>query len=166
MFSLSCLLAQNGLLPTRGSFMLDFVVVAMFVVLAVMSYSIGLARFRQQFQLHKQIQLILGIVLLVTIVAFEIDLRFITKNWRELAEPSPYFASGWVDRLLWLHLFFAIPTPLLWTWVIVLALRKFDRPPKPNDYSSRHRLLARIAALLMVGTAVTGWAFYVVAFVL
>lgn len=160
------LLAQNGFLPTRGSFMLDFVVVAMFAVLAIMSISIGLARFRQQYQLHKLIQLVLGIVLLVTIVAFEVDLRFITKNWRELAEPSPYLANGWVDRLLWLHLCFAIPTPLLWAWVIVQAMRKFDCPPKPNAYSPRHKLLARIAALLMIATAFTGWAFYAVAFVM
>ena len=161
-----CLLAQNGFLPTRGSFMLDFVVIAMFAVLAIMSFSIGLARFRHQYQLHKVIQLVLGIVLLVTIVAFEVDLRFITKNWRELAEPSPYFANGWVDRLLWVHLCFAIPTPLLWAWVIIQALRKFESPPKPNAYSAQHKLLARIAALLMTATAITGWAFYAVAFVL
>lgn len=158
------ILAQNGFLPTRGSFMLDFVVVAMLLVLAIMSFSIGLARFKQQYRLHKQIQILLAVVLLVTIVAFEVDLRLITKNWRELAEPSPYFPVG-VDVSLWIHLAFAIPTPFVWGWVIVQALRRFERDPKPNDYSSRHRLLGRIAAILMAGTAITGWIFYWLAFV-
>lgn len=160
------LFAQNGFLPTRGSFMLDFVVVAMFAVLAIMVVSIGLVRYRQLYQLHKLIQIVLAAVLLVTIVAFEVDLRLITKNWRELAEPSKYFASGWVDRSLWIHLAFAIPTPLLWAWVIIHGLNRFDSPPRPNEYSSQHKLLARIAAGFMFGTAITGWIFYVLAFVL
>lgn len=160
------LLAQQGFLPTRGSFMLDFVVLAMFGVLAIMTVSIGLVRFRQMYQLHKQIQITLAVVLLITIVAFEVDLRLITKDWRQLAQPSAYFESGAVDISLWIHLVFAIPTPFVWGFVIVQAIRRFPSPVKPNEYSARHKIWARIAAFFMFATAITGWIFYTLAFVL
>lgn len=153
-----------GFLPTRGSFMLDFVVVAMTLVIPLMAFSIILAR-RGQRHLHRAIQIVMALVLLVAVAAFEIDLRLITKNWRELAEPSPYYESGWVDRWLWIHLAFAVPTPLWWGWVIFGALRKFPRDLKGSEHVAVHRRRGWIAAVLMTGTAVTGWIFYGVAFV-
>jgi cytochrome b subunit of formate dehydrogenase len=66
---------------------------------------------------------------------------------------------------LWVHLFFAIPTAVLWIFVIVQALRKFDDPPLPNAYSAQHKFWGWIAAIEMTLTAVTGWAFYYLAFV-
>jgi hypothetical protein len=72
---------------------------------------------------------------------------------------------GWVDRALWVHLVFAIPTPLVWIYVIVGALRGFPRQPGPNAYSRIHRRNGWIAAVLMVMTALTGWTFYWMAFV-
>ncbi len=160
------LIAQtmHGFLPTRATFMLDFVFVAMFAVLPVLAFSIRLVK-RRRYELHKRIQITLAVVLLVAVTAFEIDLNYITKDWRPLAEPSPYFASGWVDYSLWIHLVFAVPTPLLWTFVIVQALRKFPRPVGPNEYSRRHARWAWLATTWMVLTAVTGWIFYYLAFV-
>lgn len=161
---MNSLLAQHGFLPTRGSVMLDFVFVAMFAVVPLMGFGIWLAK-RRQYEWHMRVQLTLAIVLLVAVAAFEIDLNFITKNWRPLAEPSPYYASGWVDRSLWLHLSFAVPTPLLWVFVIVQALRRFPRPVAPSPYSAQHLLWARLAAIGMTLTAVTGWLFYYLAFI-
>ena len=154
----------NGFLPTRGSFMLDFVFAAMFLVVAVMGVSIYLVRYRRAYQLHKILQIALGVILLGAVTAFEIDMRFFT-NWRTLAEPSPYYASGWVIASLWIHLAFAIPTPFLWAYVIVQALRKFPSPPIPAAHSRQHILWARWSAAGMLLTAVTGWIFYWLAFV-
>ncbi|MCC9605311.1 DUF420 domain-containing protein [Blastopirellula sp. JC732] len=159
------LIAQNyGFLPTRGSVMLDFVFLAMFAVIVIMGISIALVRFRRMYNLHKWLQITLGVVLLLAVVAFEVDMRFFT-NWRELAEPSPYYASGTVDWSLYIHLAFAIPTPLLWIYVIVMAVRKFPAPVMPNSYSNSHKFWARIAAIGMTMTAVTGWIFYYLGFV-
>jgi len=162
----------NGFLPgSRGSIMLDVVFLAMFVVLPVMAVSIYLVKYRKMFALHKLIQIVLGVVLLIAVGLFEIDMQFITNEWELRADPSPYFdmAHKWTcvaGISLLIHLFFAIPTALLWIYVIVNAIRKFPNPPLPGEYSSHHRFWARLAAFEMVMTAVTGWVFYTLAFIL
>ena len=160
----------HGFLPTRGSVMLDFVFLALFAVIPVLAWSIWLVKFRKPCQTHKcewhkRIQLTLAVILLVAVVAFEIDMRFITRDWRGLADASPYYASKIVDYSLWVHLCFAVPTPLLWIFVIVRALKKFPKPAAPCEYSSRHIVWGRIAAGAMLMTAVTGWLFYWLAFI-
>ncbi len=164
----------DGFLGTRGSLMLDVVFVAMFLVLVVMGYSIWLVRDRRQFELHKRIQLALGIVLLIALVAFEIDMQLLTE-WETRAAASPYFpddyqAAGakWASVVgvsLIVHLLFAVPTAFLWVVVIVGALRRFPRPAAPSGYSGRHVFWARLAAAGMVLTSLTGWVFYWLAFV-
>jgi putative membrane protein len=156
---------SHGFLPSRGSFMLDVVFLAMFAVLPVLAYSIYLVKQRRAYALHKRIQITLAAVLLVTVTAFEVDLNFVTKDWRPLAEPSRFYDAGWVDRCLWVHLAFAVPTPLLWVFVIVQGLRYFPNPPQPNAYSRRHARWAWLATVSMFFTAVTGWLFYWMAFV-
>ncbi len=160
-------LVGSGFLPARGSWMLDLVVLAMVLVVVVLSWSLYVVRYQQNYQLHKRIQLTLGIVLLIAVTAFEIDMRFIT-DWRSLAEPSPYFSrEGW--SLAWgallIHLACALPTTLLWIAVIVAALRHFPSPPSPSPHSVTHRRWGKIAAIGMYATAVTGWIFYYLAFV-
>ena len=144
--------------------MLDFVSVVMVLVVLVLGYSIFQVRIKKNRLLHRKMQVATAIVLAIAIVAFEIDVRFLT-DWRKLAEPSPYYASGWVQKALVLHLCFAIPTPLVWVTVIVLALRRFRAGFEQSNYNRIHRISGRIAAALMLGTAVTGWFFYYVAFV-
>lgn len=159
----------DGFLGTRGSLMLDVVFLAMFLIVPAMGVSIYLVKFRRKFDLHKKVQLTLGTVLLVAVVAFEIDMQLLTE-WELRAEPSPYFtaAAKWscpVGISLLVHLFFAVPTGVLWVFVIVQALRKFPKPAAPNEYSAKHIFWARLAAFEMLMTAVTGWVFYVLAFV-
>ena len=157
----------HGFLPTRGSFMLDFVVVGMFAILPLLGFSIYLVRYRKEFQWHKRLQIALASILLVTVVAFEVDLRFLT-DWKALAEPSPYYQpDSWnpVWYSLIVHLGFAIPTPLLWIYVTVQALRHFPNPVAPNAHSKQHRFWARLAAIGMLMTGTTGTVFYYLAFV-
>jgi len=155
-----------GFLGTRGSLMLDVVFAAMFLIVPLLGLSIYLVK-QRKYNLHKWLQIAMGVVLLLAVVAFEIDMRFFT-DWESLAVGSPYYASGtW--NLVWyslvIHLCFAIPTPLVWVVVIVQALRKFPRPPLPNAHSHDHRRWGWIAVILMTLTAVTGWVFYYLAFV-
>ena len=159
----------DGFLGTRASLMLDVVFLAMFVVIPVMIFSIVLARYRQQWKTHKYVQASLGAVLLLAVVAFEIDMQFLTM-WELRAEPSPYFAEAakWscpAGIALLIHLSMAIPTALLWVYVISMAARTFPKPPVPGPYSPNHKLWGRLAAFGMTMTAVTGWVFYYMAFV-
>jgi len=159
----------DGFLGTRASLMVDVVAVAMVLVLPLLGASIYLVQYRRAYPLHKRIQLVLGAVLLVAVIAFEIDIQYFSR-WRVRAAASPYYSQDWlsgaVNWSIYVHLVFAVSTALLWVFVIVQALRKIPNPPGPCQYSRRHRFWARLAAADMVATAVTGWIFYVVAFVL
>jgi hypothetical protein len=157
----------DGFLGTRGSIMLDVVFLAMFAVVPVLLFSVYLAKVKGRFAAHKTIQLALGIVLLLAVAAFEVDLQLVT-DWRLRAQPSPYFrVNEWnaVLTSLVVHLAFAVPTLFLWIFVIVQALRKFPAPPRPNAYSPSHKKVAWAATVGMIGTALTGWVFYWMAFV-
>lgn len=147
--------------------MLDVVFTAMFLVIPWMAVSIYLVRYRKMYDLHKWMQIVMGAVLLLAVVAFEVDMRFFT-DWEKLAEGSPYYTAGTWD-LVWIsltiHLCFAVPTPFIWIFVIVRAVRQFPSPALPNKHSTQHILWARVAAIMMTLTAVTGWAFYYLAFV-
>lgn len=160
----------NGFLGSRAALMTDVVFLAMFVIVPVMVWSIQLVRrgpTEANLVLHKRVQTILGVVLLVAVVAFEIDVRFIS-DWEERAEASPYYQKD-VWSVVWtalsIHLFFAVPTLVLWIVVIVRAYRNFDAVPRPNAHSRAHRFWARLAAIGMTMTAITGWIFYYLAFV-
>jgi len=153
----------DGILPNRGSLMLDVVFIAMMAVLPVLALSVVAVRYQNKYSLHRWIQIATAVVLLFAIVAFEIDLRFFA-DWRSAASQSAYYDSGWVDRLLWFHLLFAIPTPFVWAWVIWGA-RKFGRNPRPGSHSKSHRFWGKTAAAFLLMTSITGWMFYVAAFV-
>jgi uncharacterized membrane protein YozB (DUF420 family) len=161
----------DGFLGTRASLMLDLVVVAMAVVLPVLGASIALVKYRRQYALHKRIQLTLGAVLLVTVIAFETDMRI--NGWRGRAAASPYWpaagdttgATNWVGWALGVHIFFAATTTLLWAVVIARALKHFPHPPAPAAHSAWHRRWGKLAAIDMLLTALTGWLFYWLAFV-
>ncbi len=157
----------DGFLGTRATLMLDFVVVAMFAVLPVLGWSIYLVKYRAKYALHKRIQLTLGLVLLVTVLLFEADMR--VNGWRDRALASPYIGHDgsldWVTTALGIHLCFAVTTSALWAVVIAQALRYFPTPPAPNAHSRWHRRYAKLAAIDLLMTAVTGWIFYWLAFV-
>lgn len=143
--------------------MLDFVTLVMFLVIMALGFSVYQVRCNR-YGLHKRIQLGTALALFGALIAFEIDMRFIT-DWRALAEASPFYASGTVDWCLAIHLVFAIPTPVVWAVVIWMALRQFKDGFDASGDRKMHRLLGRIAALMMLMTAITGWVFYYVAFV-
>jgi putative membrane protein len=158
----------SGFLPGRASFMLDVVVVAMFFVLLALAWSVYAVKVRKMYRGHKVMQITLSSSLLIVLVLFETDVHYLS-NWMERADASPYFdaltRSGLVVYALWIHLFFAITTFILWFLTIVRAFRRFPSPPRPNQHSREHARWGKIAAIDMILTTVTGWIFYWLAFV-
>jgi hypothetical protein len=156
----------DGFLPgSRATIMLDVVFVAMFAVVLALAVSIWLVKFRRRYDLHKRIQLTLGVVLVVAIAAFEVDMQFVS-GWRARATPVGMDdVPETVLRALYIHLCFAVPTAVLWVIVIARALRNFPRPAAPAPHSRSHVAWGKAAAVGIVGTAVTGWIFYWLAFV-
>ena len=153
-----------GFLPfsDRSFFMMDFVCLAMFLVLPAIAFGLYMARFKRSYEFHKKWQLSLAIILLVTVVFFELEVRL--SDWQEAAKLSPFYENFLYPTLI-IHLIFAITTVILWGVCILGALRRFNNPPKPGIYSKSHKLLGRMSAIGMLGTAITGWTFYYIAFV-
>jgi len=157
----------DGFLGTRASFMLDVVFLAMLAIVPILCWSVYLVRYRRNYALHKKVQLVTGLVLLLAVVAFEVDVRFLS-DWEVRAELSPYYqVEGWstVWTALSIHLLFAVPTPLIWAAVIIRALKQFPRPPEPAAHGQSHRRWGYLAVVGMILTAITGWIFYYLAFV-
>ena len=154
----------DGFLGTRASLMLDLVVVAMVAVVVVMGWSIREVKQRRKFTLHKRVQITLAVLLAIAIAAFEVEIR--QFGWEDRASGElGGSASGSVWTALYVHLFFAITTVLLWPIVIVMAIRRFPVPPEPGRHSLFHRRWARLAAWDMLLTSISGWIFYWLAFV-
>jgi hypothetical protein len=154
----------DGFLGTRAPLILDVVALCMFVFVLVLMWSIYQVKIRRRFHVHKWTQITLGVVLLVIVILFEIDIRL--HGWEDRAakqiggEPPDI-----VVRALYIHLVFAISSVILWPITIFLAVRNFGEPPAPGPHSRIHIPLARTAAADMVLTAITGWVFYWLAFV-
>ena len=160
----------DGFLGTRASIGMDVVLVGLIALLPVMAWSIAAVR-QGHYALHKRLQLFIVAALLTAIVVFEIDVRLVS-DWKLRAAGGPPWAEAanvWWPRsvlvALAIHLVFAISTLVLWAWVVWEAIARFPVPPAPGGHGPRHRRMARLAALDLVATAVTGTIFYWLAFV-
>jgi len=160
---------SDGFLGYKTSFMLDVVVCALVAVVPALLYSIYIVKYKYRYALHKKLQLFLAAVLLLTVLAFEIDLQIVHGGWENIVAkrdiPLTPEEFSFVRSLLWIHLVFAITTPLLWGVTIAYALKRFPSPPLPGDHSSLHKKLAWASTIDLTLTSVTGLIFYYFAFV-
>jgi hypothetical protein len=154
----------DGFLGTRATLMLDVLCLAMLGVVLVLGWSVYQVKVHRRYRVHKWTQVTLGAILLVVVILFEIDIRL--HGWeRRAAVDAGGRPADVVWYALYVHLVFAVTSILLWPITIFLALRNFPNPPAPGPHSRIHVPLARLSALDMVMTAVTGWIFYWMAFV-
>ena len=154
----------DGILGTRASLVLDLLFLAMFGVVLVLGWSVYQVKYRRRYELHKWVQVVLGAALLTAVVIFEIDIQL--HGWEDRAAGA---IDGRVPGVVWaalyVHLVFAVTSVILWPVVIIRALKNFPNPPRPAEHSRFHVRWARIAAVDMLLTAITGWTFYWLAFV-
>jgi len=142
--------------------MMDTVACLLLIIVPLLSWSLVRAKVRRDWAGHKRIQLGLSVVLVIVQTLFEVEVR--THDWRLEARSSPYYDT-WLFPLLWVHVAVAATTALVWTGTLWTALRRFPRPPRPGRFSVVHRRLGWTAASCMYLTAVTGWAFFWMAFI-
>ncbi|HUQ71358.1 MAG TPA: DUF420 domain-containing protein [Planctomycetaceae bacterium] len=159
---------RDGFLGNRASFMLDFVVVALALVVPILLFSLYAVKVRRQYALHRNLQLLLGVVLLIAVTAFEIDLHLVQGGWENVvAKQQPPLTSeqiAHVRLLLRIHLVFATTTPVLWATTIFLALRHMPNPPQPCAHSRLHKTLGWLSTVDLTLTSITGVVFYYGAF--
>ena len=150
--------------------MLDVVVCALILVVPVICWSLYLVKVRRNFELHAKVQTLLTIVLLLVVVAFEVDMR-LHGGWEKILNKDPAVprvvgaALAQVRTMLWVHLVFAVSTPVLWGVTLGLAWRRFGHPRAPGPHSALHKTLGWAATLDLVMTSLTGLGFYWMAFV-
>ena len=162
---------EHGFLGYDASFMLDFVVTALVAIVPVQLFSVYLVKYRHAFLLHRNLQIFLGITLLVAVTAFEVDMQWVHGGWKNIVNKNPEsprltgetFAQ--VQMLLRIHLVFAISTPVLWAVTMGLALKRFPSPPVPGCHSKLHKTLGWLSVIDIVATSLTGLWFYYAAFI-
>lgn len=150
-----------GFLGTKAPFMMDLVVLALFAIIPVLIYSIKLAKTGQYIK-HKSIQIALAIILLISVILFEIEIR-IAGGIYQLIDIAPSERLLF-DIVLYTHLFFAITTPLIWGFVIFSAIKNFDGKSFPARYANKHRLWGKIATIDLILTSLTGFLVYYLGF--
>lgn len=159
----------DGFLGNDASFMLDVVVCALLLVVPLLVYSLYLAKIRRQFLQHRNLQVTLGILLLITVAAFEIDMHLIHDGWEGIVKRrNPVLTAtelAFVRQVLQVHLVFAVSTPFLWATTLGLALMRMPSPPAPCDHSRLHKKLGWLSAVDITLTSITGLAFYYYAFI-
>ena len=162
---------KDGFLGFRTSFMLDFVVCALVIVVPLLLYSLWLVKSKRAYSAHKRMQLALGVILLLAVTAFEVDLHVVHGGWDNIVRKSYPEETALAEKVaevkpyLYTHLLFAGTTPFLWAATIVLALKRFGSPPEPGPHSRLHKTLGWLSTIDITLTAVTGLLFYYIAFV-
>jgi uncharacterized membrane protein YozB (DUF420 family) len=159
---------SDGFLGYKASLMLDVVVCALVVVVPTLLFSLYTVKLRRNYKLHKTLQIALGVVLLAAVGLFEIDMRLhggITGILAKRTRPLSPAERASFDRLLAVHLFFAVSTVILWATTLTLALRRMPVPPAPCAHSSLHKRLGWLSAADITMTSVTGLLVYYYGFV-
>ncbi|MEY3172728.1 MAG: hypothetical protein RLZZ436_641 [Planctomycetota bacterium] len=150
--------------------MLDFVVCALVLIVPLLLYSLWLVKFRRNYMTHKRLQITLGLILLVAVSAFEIDVQMVHGGWEQIIarqDLTPELLQAKISSVrpwLLVHLVFAISTPFLWAATIALALLKFGRDARPGRHSRLHKTLGWLSTIDITLTSVTGLLFYYQAF--
>ena len=162
---------SNGFLGYPTTFMLDFVVCALAVVVPLLLWSLWLVKFRRRYVAHKRLQIALGIILVLAVTAFEVDVQMVHGGWENIVAKQQLSLDALTAKIssvrpyLLVHLGFAVTTPLLWIVTITLALRGFKNTPTPGTHSRIHKTLGWASTIDITMTSVTGLLFYYVAFV-
>jgi putative membrane protein len=159
---------SDGFLGYNATLMLDVVVCALVVVVPTLLFSLFAVKIRRNYRLHKALQITLGVVLLVVVGLFEIDMRIHGGIDGILARRSRLLSQADRDSfyvLLGVHLFFAVSTVVLWATTLALALKRMPDPPGPCEHSRLHKRLGWLSAVDITLTSVTGLMVYYYGFV-
>ena len=153
----------DGFLGYKSSFMLDVVALSLLIVVPLLVWSLYLVKVMRRYVAHRRLQTLLGLVLLVAVSAFEIDMRMqggidgiLAKRTVPLTPDQRSFFNG----LLAVHLVFAISTVLLWGLTLILAWKRMPEPLAPSPHSRLHKRLGWLSAIDITLTAITGLMVY------
>lgn len=152
-------------LGARCDVLMDIVVISMAVILPLLWYSIKKVKHDRDFSTHKKIQVIMFLVLFFVVLLFEYDMKQ-NGGIFEMVKGSSFEDTFFLNFTIYFHTALSILTSLTWILLIIFSLIKFDRNPRPNAFSKRHKFWGRIGVWGMYLTSITGIILYIFGFML
>ena len=154
----------QGFLGTNADLLMDIVLVSFALILPALVFSWRIAR-KKNYSGHKKTQLVLGGGLAFVVVLFEADLS-LSGGIFELTKASSYAGTAVLKAWIYGHTVVAILTSISWLVLTIWSLRRFDKPPRPSDFSKTHRRLGISGMLLMMATGLSAFPLYYYGFYL
>lgn len=143
-----------GFLGTRADILVDVVTLSFIIILPILIVSWWLARKKKDYGNHRRIQLYLGIALGVVVAIFEYDLSQ-SGGIFEMTKGSIYEGTAILNWTIYIHTIFAVAATVIWAGLIIASLIKFGKPPRPNDFSGKHRFFGRLGMFVMIMAGIT-----------
>jgi hypothetical protein len=154
-----------SMVGARCDVLMDIVVISMVIILPLLWYSMKKVKHEHNYSLHKRIQLIMFLVLFFVVILFEYDMKQHGGIFA-MVQGSSYENTFFLNFMIYFHTFLSITTSIIWIVLIILSLKRFDNPPKPNAFSKTHKLWGKIGMWDMALTCITGLILYIFGFVL
>ena len=151
-----------GFLGTRGDILMDIVVLSFLVILPVLVISWRFAR-AGEYRRHRGIQVSLAVVLAIVVALFEADLK-LSGGIFALTSQSSYAGTNLLNGLIYGHMLVAVGSALVWVPLVIISLRKFPKPPVPNEFGPTHRILGTLGMLLMMASGLSALQLYYLGF--
>ncbi len=152
----------SGLFGTRASISFDIAYVLLLAMIPVLTWSLELLFLKKKYSLHKQVMLLLTIAFAVATGLFFFD--FLSNGWKHRAAATVEDIPAITYMTLTIHLVFWAVTAGIWIVLLIQSLRKFPKPPEPNDFGPYYVFWLILLALQFFLTTLTGWEFYMLAF--
>ncbi len=152
-------------LGARCDVLMDIVVISMAIILPLLWYSIKKVKQDRAFATHKKIQIIMFLVLFFVVLLFEYDMKQHGGIF-EMVKGSSFENTFFLNFTIYFHTLLSILTSLTWILLIIFSLIKFDRNPKPNSFSKRHKFWGKMGVWGMYLTSITGIMLYIFGFML
>ncbi len=156
---MGCIMIAEGFLGTRADIIIDVVMTVSGFLPAIMMYTFYLAA-KGKHQLHKNLQLVILLLVTILVVALEVDVR--SGDLQAAGALSAYHDTIVLRVLFIIHLIFATTTFIGWIWLVIKSAKIY-----PKHFGSfNHKKWGKILFIDVVLTVVTGWMMYIMVFAL
>ncbi len=147
----------QGFLGTRADIIIDVVMTVSGFLPALMMFTFYLAA-KRKYQLHKNMQLALLLIVTVLVVALEVDVR--SGDLQAAGALSAYHDTLALRVLFIVHLLFATTTFVGWIWLVIKSSKIY-----PKGFGKfNHKKWGKILFADVVLTVITGWMMYLMVF--
>jgi hypothetical protein len=154
----------QGFFGTRADLLFDLVVSSLIFIVPLLFYSWRMAG-RGHYLVHRNIQMVLTVVLTAVLVIFEMNLRS-KGGIFAMTQGSRFAGTPVLSLSIYGHMMLAFSTAAIWLMLVGTALRRFPLSPKPARFQNFHRFWGKCALITMICTGISAVELYVVGFVL